>query len=133
MVSPFQSSVSAVLIEVRPSQASQCSVAAAVAPSSAVSVRFRLVATFDFALPSLRRLLALDHEKGPTRALVSFGPAGLEKLDWRGPWFLASARLEPLRKGTFRMQLGEEPVKLEFELGGERPFVRLGALKLERQ
>ena len=78
-------------------------------------------------------LLALDHEKGPTRALVSFGPAGLEKLDWRGPWFLASARLEPLRKGTFRMQLGEEPVKLEFELGGERPFVRLGALKLERQ
>ncbi len=79
-------------------------------------------------------LLALEHEQGPARALVAFGPAGLELLDWNGPQFLASARLEPLRKDAFRLLLGAEPVKLEFDLAdGPARAVRLGGWKLVRQ
>ena len=79
-------------------------------------------------------LLALEHEKGSARALVAFGPAGLELLDFQGPQFLASARLEPLRKDAYRLLLGAEPVKLEFELDdGSATSVRFAGLKLVRQ
>lgn len=79
-------------------------------------------------------LLALEHANGPARAQIAFGPAGLELLDWRGPQFLASARLEPLRKDAFLLQLGEKPAKLEFELeGGQASSVRLAGLKFVRQ
>lgn len=85
----------------------------------------------------LEVLLALQYEQGPARALVAFGPAGLELLDWQGPQFLASARLEPLRADAFRLLLGAKPTKLEFELAagpeGRASAVRVGAWKLARQ
>jgi len=78
-------------------------------------------------------LLALEHERGPARAVATFGPAGLEGLDWQGPWFPASARLERVRKGSFRLLLGADPARLEFELAGERATsVRLAGQVLER-
>jgi hypothetical protein len=78
-------------------------------------------------------LLVLDHERGPARARVEFGPAGLEILDWNGPTFLATGRLEPVRKDVFTLRLGEEPVRLDFELAnGSARRLRFGAVELVR-
>lgn len=78
-------------------------------------------------------LLAVEHERGSARARVAFGPAGLETLEFQGPRFLASARLEALRKDVFRLQLGEDPKKLEFERKDGRVLaVRIGGQKLLR-
>jgi CubicO group peptidase (beta-lactamase class C family) len=80
-------------------------------------------------------LLATEHANGPSRVLMVFGPAGLERLDLdeQVPQFPVSARLAPVRKGVFRFVLGEDPAKLEFELGGEpAKSVRVAGLKLVR-
>ncbi|HEX6883082.1 MAG TPA: serine hydrolase domain-containing protein [Planctomycetota bacterium] len=80
-------------------------------------------------------LLALEHEGGPARARLSFGPAGLERLelDPRSAAFPASGPLQPLRKGVFRLPLGPDPAKLEFDLDARpAPSVRIGTLKLAR-
>lgn len=82
----------------------------------------------------LEVLVAVEHEQGTNQALVAFGPAGLELLDWSGPTFLASARLERLRRGTFELSLGSDPRRIEFTLEKARATeLRLGSLKLVRE
>jgi hypothetical protein len=80
-------------------------------------------------------VLALEHADGPSRARLTFGPAGLERLelDPRSCSFPASARLEPLRRGVFRFLLGEDPAKLEFDLDAHpAAAVHIAGLKLLR-
>jgi CubicO group peptidase (beta-lactamase class C family) len=77
-------------------------------------------------------LLALDHEREPGRALVAFGPAGLERLDWEGPDFLVTSRLERVRAGVFRLASGEDAAKLEFD-PGPPARLRVAGLVLARE
>ncbi|MSR61565.1 MAG: class A beta-lactamase-related serine hydrolase [Planctomycetes bacterium] len=63
----------------------------------------------------LQILLALEHETSPARVLIDFGPAGLERLEWKGPQFVLSARLELVRDGVFDLLTGDDPPRLEFE------------------
>jgi len=79
-------------------------------------------------------LVAVEHEQRTNHALLAFGPAGLERLDWDGPSFLAVGHLERLRDGVFELCLGDAPRKLEFKLGaGPAREVRVGRLKLVRE
>jgi CubicO group peptidase (beta-lactamase class C family) len=61
-------------------------------------------------------LLATEHAHGQARALIAFGPAGLERLDWNAPQFIASARLAKIRAATFRLQVGPDPERIEFRV-----------------
>jgi CubicO group peptidase (beta-lactamase class C family) len=82
-------------------------------------------------------LLALEHAGGAARALLAFGPAGLERLDWRGPQFPASARLEPVRRGIFRLHVPGRAEgarrKVEFDLQDDSArTARIAGLELVR-
>jgi CubicO group peptidase (beta-lactamase class C family) len=79
-------------------------------------------------------LVAVEHEQRTNHALVAFGPAGLELLDWNGPAFLADGRLVRQRRGTFELTLGGDPRRFEFTLEkGRASELRLGSLKLARE
>lgn len=83
----------------------------------------------------LEVVLALEHEGSPGRSRLTFDAAGLlaVELDPLGAIFAASARLERVRKGAFRILLGEAPTRLEFDLSGRpSPSVRASGLKLVR-
>jgi CubicO group peptidase (beta-lactamase class C family) len=78
-------------------------------------------------------LLAVEHANGPARALIAFGPAGLERLDWNGPQFVASARLDKLRAATFRLQVGPARERIEFQLEeGRAVRARVAGRELRR-
>jgi hypothetical protein len=79
-------------------------------------------------------LVAIEYEKGPTNALIAFDQNGLELLDWKGPQFLMSARLQQQSKASFLFMHGDAPAKLDFEFArGKAVAVRLAGQRLSRE
>lgn len=79
-------------------------------------------------------VLALEHERSSSRALVAFGPAGLELLDWQGPQFAAVVRLTSLGRGVFTTAVEGDTLRFEFEReGATARRVRVAGLRLDRE
>ncbi|HEX6882507.1 MAG TPA: serine hydrolase domain-containing protein [Planctomycetota bacterium] len=69
---------------------------------------------------SVKVLVALEHERGPARAELTFTGKGLVRLEWEGPEFLATLKLSPRGGSAFEVSTGEPPRRFEFTRKGER-------------
>jgi CubicO group peptidase (beta-lactamase class C family) len=65
-------------------------------------------------------LVALEHERGPARAQLSFSEKGVVGLVWEGPDYLATLKLLPRGESVFEVSSGERPRRFEFTRKGER-------------